>query len=184
MHVLNGPLFHEGFPDSPQSQLVSGWDISHHFLSYFVQIFIPEYFPHVEKCIKYAYTLTNNFKANTHLTTTQVKTENRISPWNPQRAFLSSLQLAVVLLFGHYFALFYTFAIHIGILKPQGLRLPVFQSSVHRIIPHTFPWGVGFPGPGLCLRRSSALGCETAARSRSWRYSILPHGIMFVFGLR
>ena len=80
----------------------------------------------------------------------------------------------MVLLFGHYFALFYTFVIHIGILKPQGLRLPVFQSSVHRIIPHTFPWGVGFPGPGLCLRRSSALGCETAARSLSWRYSILP----------
>lgn len=40
------------------------------FLSYFVYSGI---FIHIEKCTKYVYSLTNNFKANTHLTPTQVE---------------------------------------------------------------------------------------------------------------
>lgn len=44
------------------------------FLSYFVYEFLKSrIFIHRGKCIKYVYSLTNNYKANTNLSTTQVK---------------------------------------------------------------------------------------------------------------
>lgn len=67
-------------PSSRKSSLISSVSLpsanfsSLSFLSYFVCEFLKSrIFTHRGKCIKYVYSLTNNYKANTNLRTTQVK---------------------------------------------------------------------------------------------------------------
>lgn len=108
--------------------------------------------------IKYVNSLRNHFKANTHLITTQVQMQDMISNQNPPCTFLSPRGLAMVLLFDRCVALFYTFAVHAGTLKPQRLMCPLVHLAC-RLTLQVFSCVFGFCGsvPRVCAHQGWGL---------------------------